>query len=516
MSFIFKNRTRPEGRSQHNHVVVTNPRSKAECRRNAFFVAAGYALAGIGVAAYLACKGPTPLERDLKPIPCFEPFCQQEMCVAPERAWPVDKFLPNSIYLPDRIHEAHALLENDRKYPTNPVITPGGSIKTANFWLAAFNKDTKQITTIKLVKDENGETVSSSHSGFEVRRMYGNGLNAVYDVEKPPEYVVLALKKPVALKTSVVNGRTNYEARTVVYTPAQPELGKNEELVKHGYVYLANLVNGVLEEFRESGNPFLKKVSETLPPEVMMVMILNEHVEVGVFQKTGDVASEALKVLAMLGANMEESYNYGVSPVGARGIGQLMPSTYDSIYRLFGGKAKLDPDFYSGSLDHKNAVKFQTFHHYGDMAILSRDGVLRSSDYYETVAFLAACYNAGLPTVKSAFNKYGAMWAYPGDEIVSRRNAIDQEIRDLTKKLRRGEIRKRDSIKRAQERIKYLKAVFQRDYASVLPDEGIAYVQKAVALVKFMDGMQQDPIFSELFPGYSKRECVWSSSQKPL
>ncbi len=397
-------------------------------------------------------------------------------------------------------------------------------------WVAAFNLKSHKIEAIRLTKTTgNGAKIRDSTGRFSVELVKDNGLNSEYEIVHPPDYVPLALK--MGFRMTIKEG--SVERVVAVYTPFDESLTENRELLLAGMSYLEQLVRRARESLMsvDSGD-VIAKVNK-ISGHVALLMVLNEHVDPYVFEKEG-VECQVDKELALLGANEEKAYNYGVSRgAGARGLCQLIRSTYKSLYGRYRKAVGLNPDFYAGTSDHLNAVKFQFLLHADDLHTLLLHQKVKGTKYVDldnerdVVTKLAAAYNAGVDDVIRAVNGFGENWSTPPRELVDARKALQDEAKtlqklmrnptaqgdngnifDYYKQLREGYARRLPSSKAVKRfnaefpphanhatarkmlarRLKEAEAELKgKRFKGVLPDETITYVRKVEALMAHVE-----------------------------
>jgi len=109
--------------------------------------------------------------------------------------------------------------------------------------------------------------------------------------------------------------------------------------------------------------------------------------------------------------NKEKAYAYSISSAGARGLVQMIPSTYSLIVRKY-PSARLNASFAEGMSDPVNAVVAQILLCDSDwQAIRSRKDV----DAKNIGPYLAAAYNGGVGRVISFLDHDGSDWVEDPD-----------------------------------------------------------------------------------------------------
>jgi hypothetical protein len=147
-------------------------------------------------------------------------------------------------------------------------------------------------------------------------------------------------------------------------------------------------------------------------------------------------------VLTVIAANGEKAYAYSISAAGARGLVQMIASTYNLLLKRY-PEAGLSASFSVGMSDPVNAVMAQVLLCDSDWAVLRSRFALGS----EAIGpYLAAAYNGGVGRVLSLLANEQEEWMANPD--LSRRPAMMVKKRILlTTRLRRGRVRKRYILK---------------------------------------------------------------------
>lgn len=235
------------------------------------------------------------------------------------------------------------------------------------------------------------------------------GVNVPFKVTAPPGRTVVGLKTAILTK--------NGGAENAVYVPYSSTLDV-PELREQGLRYLERIALTALAELKGQKIPSKfhggKLVAETVEIQHLVTLILTEQMkDAGLFVRGTDEDRLAMtnRTLTILGANMEDSYSYTRSRVGAAGIAQVMPSTYARLRRTY-PKAKL-PVGRDALVDHGVAMKAMILHADAQWWPLVGDLNYRTWLLAHPEArrlMLAAGYNASAGTVVNAFKKCGTTW----------------------------------------------------------------------------------------------------------
>jgi hypothetical protein len=149
-----------------------------------------------------------------------------------------------------------------------------------------------------------------------------------------------------------------------------------------------------------------QKVSAVIPKNILKILLINEHIDPSFFKTSTMARSLSEQVLTIIATNRERAYAYSISSAGARGLVQMIPSTYRMLqikYPLAG----LNPDFSSGMVDPVNAIMAQILLCDADWQTIS----LRRTIAKENIGpYLAAAYNGGVGRVLSILSDDEVSW----------------------------------------------------------------------------------------------------------
>jgi Transglycosylase SLT domain len=250
-------------------------------------------------------------------------------------------------------------------------------------------------------RDEGFEVITP---GFVVSVRRENGINTDFACIMPAGGKVLAVKYPVSNEGNRFGaGDSVIEA---VYTPYSAEI-KTEEVVKEGIEVQEHFVRKAYSRIKDKGVLSYafpgRKVADVIPADVLQVLLMNEHIDPGEFKSSGLTRALVERVLTVIAANKESAYSYSVSSAGARGLVQMIPSTYSLIASKY-PTAGLMKEFSRGMADPVNAVMAQILLCDSDwQAIRTRNDIPAE----RVGPYLAAAYNGGVGRVLSmlAYNK---------------------------------------------------------------------------------------------------------------
>jgi len=229
------------------------------------------------------------------------------------------------------------------------------------------------------------------------------------------------------------------------------------------------------------------------------------------------IESLVLEVLATAGANGPDSFNFAVSIVDARGIGQIMPGTYCGTYDNFSRFVPLDIDFLRGTRVHATSAVYQAL--IAAEALNSLRDRIDLSDFEQKVIAFAASYNYGYGRVGDAIagsekwaGDYREPWISSGStpEIDALKRGMDatrSRIRELQGRFQRprkgrgrpfqplelGQLRKK--LEADNNRLAAMQAAFKQSQVGGLVPETAKYVREAAAIIDLMPGLRKKGLF---------------------
>jgi len=284
-----------------------------------------------------------------------------------------------------------------------------------------------------------------------------NGVNSNYRVIKPEGGKVLAIKTNVTgsrklighKRIRVPNARGRWEWKRVqvykdravpaVYAPWS-EAVSTPEVVQAGFGYTLSTIDAAQDYLDEREIRTLtekdapaqdrKRVTELVPERVNFALLMIEHIDPDWVKDdayhayrvdTAKLRRYLDMVLATVGLNREESYDFSVSSAKASGFAQFIPGTYAMIRKEY-PDAGFIPGFVEGMRNHRNAVAAQFCLLDFSLAELKKadpEAFRRLTDgaHEEDLgAWLAAAYNAGAhraaPLIRDAPDRWEdpALW----------------------------------------------------------------------------------------------------------
>lgn len=274
------------------------------------------------------------------------------------------------------------------------VLDPDGSIKVA-----------------RAIKRDPGFEVISS--GFTLSMRRENGLNSDIACVHPPGGKIVAVKYPVSNEGNRFGpGDAVIEA---IYTPYSAEIG-TDEVVNRGIDVQNSFIDKAYSRLKERGvlsHAFPgRRVVDIIPKDVLRVLLLNEHIDPGEFKSAGATKALCERVLTVIGTNHDKAYAYSISPAGARGLVQMIPSTYSLLLNKY-SSAGLRSNFASAVSDPINAVMAQVLLCDSDWEAIRSKTDLPAD---RVGPYLAAAYNGGVGRVLNVLSHDETEWMEDPDQ----------------------------------------------------------------------------------------------------
>jgi hypothetical protein len=305
-----------------------------------------------------------------------------------------------------------------RKYTNVPIV----GILSREIAIAVGDRQ-GNIVIGRALKTPDGLEVLTPGLQLSVRRE--NGINSDIACIDPPGGRVLALKYPVD------NGGRKFgpeeEVLEVVYSPYSPEIA-TDEVVDKGIDVQSDLIDkaySILKRRQVFSRTFPgRPVADVIPKETVTVLLMNEHIDPGLFYSAGHAETLVRQVLTIIGTNRERAYAYSISSAGARGLVQMIPSTYSLIVRKY-PEAQLIPEFRVGMSDATNAVIAQVLLCDADWEkIRTREDIPAD----RIGPYLAAAYNGGVGRVLSVLDHGHQDWMEAPDASSQPTKTVERKV----------------------------------------------------------------------------------------
>lgn len=174
-------------------------------------------------------------------------------------------------------------------------------------------------------------------------------------------YIILANKFPLLNQyLAYPQDKTGKKYSDIIYVPYSGALHTQELIVK-GKEFLNKNVEQAFFELKATSMKSAaypdRLVVDTISPDFIKNIFLTEQTDTSLLLASGDGGLKlAERVLVRLGTNSDKTFRYTYSSTGALGLGQIMPTTYRNITRIY-PKAKLIPDVNIGRVEIVNGIK---------------------------------------------------------------------------------------------------------------------------------------------------------------
>jgi hypothetical protein len=326
--------------------------------------------------------------------------------------------LPSDLSLLSSIAEARTLLSSERvdvikgvvgtrrvkigrrKYEDVPVIGVVGR----EMAIAILDQE-GGLRVARAIKRDKGIEVLTPGFVLSVRR--DNGINSDIVSVAPAGGKVLAVKYPVLNEGNRFGpGEAVIEA---IYTPYSREIA-SDEVIARGISVQGGFIEKAyarLKERRVFSRAFPGKlVVDVVPRDVLTVLLMNEHIDPSLFTSPGHARNLVEQVLTVIATNNEKAYAYSVSSAGARGLVQMIPSTYSLLLNRY-PSAGLFSSFAHGMSDPTNAVMAQVLLCDADWQTIRTRGEIPGE---KIGPYLAAAYKGGVGRVLSIMSQGEEEW----------------------------------------------------------------------------------------------------------
>ncbi|MFL6214266.1 MAG: hypothetical protein ACJ74J_10295 [Blastocatellia bacterium] len=279
--------------------------------------------------------------------------------------------------------------------------------------------------------------------GYVLTLRRENGINSEFECAAPAGARVLAIKYPVSNEGRRFGG--DAEVIEAVYTPYSAEI-ETAAVVEQGLKVQDEFIDKAYERLKKRGVQSRafegRRITDVVPRGVLRVLLINEHIDPGEFRTQGLAGPLARRVLTVVATNKEKAYAYSISRAGARGLVQMIASTYSLLLRKY-PEAGLVGDFAVGMADPINAVMAQVLLCDADwQSLQSRFDISPE----QVGPYLAAAYNGGVGRVISLLNNEQEEWMANPD--LSRRPVVTVRRRVAVRSSsRRGRVRRKFVVK---------------------------------------------------------------------
>ncbi|MEK6284308.1 MAG: hypothetical protein AABO57_01040 [Acidobacteriota bacterium] len=316
--------------------------------------------------------------------------------------------------------------------------------------LAILDTDGK-IRIARAIKRDPGFEVLTP--GFILSMRRENGINSDIACISPAGGKVVAVKYPVSNEGNRFGpGDPVIEA---VYTPYSAEI-KTEEVIKKGIDVKNGFIEKAYARLRDRGvqsRAFAgRRIVDVIPKDILRVLLLNEHIDPSEFKSAGVTKPLAERVLTVIATNRDKAYAYSISPAGARGLVQMIPSTYSLLLNRYPA-AGLKRDFHAAMGDPIGAVMAQVLLCDSDWESI-RARVDLPAD--RVGPYLAAAYNGGVGRVLSVLSHDQTDWMEDPDSNTRPTMTVSRKVA-VRVRSRSGRVARRYVVK------KYTQPIFKNE-----------------------------------------------------
>lgn len=367
-------------------------------------------------------------------------------------------------------------------------------LKSKDIALAVFNPQTENIDIVLGI--QTGKTYTFNYPDFDIKLKKFNGVNSLFEIKKPDNGYVLALKylisptEPAISKNAIQSAL--YEA---VYVPFSNSLN-TEEVANYGENYLSGIISEAAKQISNlpSASGDGKKVTEVITPSLIKALIYAEHMNAGDILNSSDPKAVINRLNTLFAINEGDTYRYSVSSAGARGLAQFMPKTYKGLAQRH-WEANLTQDFIEGMSDHTNAVKamYLLLDDYGAAVKTRAKDAAVSGQLFD---YGAASYNGGVARVAGAVKLFGQQWNLPAEENISKFSAdvsaLATHIKELSAKITKAKdlAQKKEiqaSLVREKEKHDLAKENLKNSKKAGLRTETVVYLQKIYKVISVLN-----------------------------
>jgi len=289
--------------------------------------------------------------------------------------------------------------------------------------------------------------------GFILSMRRENGINSDIACVDPAGGKIVAVKYPVSNEGNRFGpGELVIEA---IYTPYSGEI-KTEAVIKRGIDVQNGFIDKAYKHLRDRGvlsRAFPgRRVVDVIPQDILRVLLLNEHIDPGEFKGAAVTKPLVERVLTVIGTNRDKAYAYSISPAGARGLVQMIPSTYSLLLGRY-TSAGLKSNFAAAVSDPINAVMAQVLLCDSDWEAIRA----RSDLPAERVGpYLAAAYNGGVGRVLTALSNDEMEWMEEPDPSRRPTMTVTRKV-PVRVRSRNGKLTKRYVVR------KYTQPIFRNE-----------------------------------------------------
>lgn len=316
-------------------------------------------------------------------------------------------------------------------------------------------------------------------------RLQSKGIREYISALQTPG-VVVGVYYPLITKGGTKK-KPKYQANYVVYTPYSEDL-HTSDMVALGKARLKQLTENAYAELRTQQVASLafptRLVADAIDPVIPESIVAIEHVDYASLNTVGPQGLDAFYV--MLAANPDNAFGYSLSPAGARGLAQFIPSTYASVVR-HRPEAHLVSDFSQAMEQPSTAMKAEIV--YLDILLQELPDEVRTRYLQGDVQaneFVVAAYNGGPVRVSHALADWDNMIESGPQRLAQIQREASQSaatVKRLTTQVKKAKTSKtktelKKKLASARETNNTLQSQLSALQKSVLRQETVQYILK--------------------------------------
>ncbi len=304
----------------------------------------------------------------------------------------------------------------------------GYKLNSKELAVAIYNPQTQNTVITKAIQVDKKFTFPDK--SFDIKLVRFNGVNSLFEVNKPAGGFVVALKYLITGPESGSKDAITSQMKEAIYVPYSSKLN-TLETTKYGEQYLDSVINdakNVLQNIPSASQPGVP-VSGAISSDVVKALLYSEHTE-SAEVLNNNASSAKDKVNVLFAGNKADTYKYSISAAAASGLSQFIPSTYATLVTRH-KDVGLISDFVQGMADHKNAV-IATYLLLDDYIAVIKNQVGTNIDPNLSFEYGVAAYNGGTSRVIRAINNFGVNWS---EDNSFRITDIQNQINELNKNI---------------------------------------------------------------------------------
>ncbi len=268
---------------------------------------------------------------------------------------------------------------------------------------------------------EQNRKLTLQEPGIRHQVDWWNGFNSSITVIDPPYTGVVAMLYGLEPDRQKLLGQD-----AIIYTPYSSALLQSE-LVEAGKAYLMQAIRQARQELGQVKSLAFPGMTLANAPaftdEDYFGLILTEQMDPGRFRsiaantwefnddQQGQIMRLAERILAIIGANQEDAYNFTGNYASARGLTQFTPVGMSVVWSRY-PEAGISRDFRKATSSHVSAIKAEICLLDHDLAELAKCHPALIGSGAEMYA-AGASYNGGPGRVRHGLENFGLTWFHP-------------------------------------------------------------------------------------------------------